>query len=273
MIVYNKQTMPAPEAERKTKMQQRLFQITVIAVFFMLGTAFSRKPPVTLFTIGDSTMASYSADRYPLTGWCQVLQPFFDEQRVRVKNRAISGFSTKSFLDRGHWQAVLDSLMPGDYVFIQFGHNDQKIERPDKYADADGRYRENLTRMVLEARDRKAIPVLMTPIARRRFGENGKLVDTHGRYPDVVREVSDSLEVMLIDMNRLTTAFVNRLGEEASKEVYLWTPPEAKFPEGRMDNTHLSPRGAAAFAQLAVLELADRKSGLRKFVIRKKETK
>jgi lysophospholipase L1-like esterase len=214
------------------------------------------KDPITIYTVGDSTMASYAPDRYPLTGWAQVLQQFFDEKSAIVKNHASSGRSTKSFIAEGRWQAVLDSLKPGDYVFIQFGHNDQKEDSPERYAAPWGEYKENLAKMVNEARAKSATPILLTSIARRKFGESGRLVPTLGEYPDVVKDVSRSLKIQLIDMHKLTTDLINQLGDEHSKEIYLWTPPDQNFPEGRKDDTHLSEKGAVEYAKLVIEELS-----------------
>jgi lysophospholipase L1-like esterase len=230
--------------------------LVFLLILLATGNCVNKEEPITIYTIGDSTMASYAPDRYPLTGWAQVLQQYFDEKSVIVKNHASSGRSTKSFIDEGRWQAVLDSLKPGDYVFIQFGHNDQKIESPDRYAAARGAYKENIERMVVETRAKKAIPVLLTSIARRRFGDDGKLIPTLGEYPEVVKEVSQALNVHFIDMHQLTTDLVNGLGDEPSKEIYLWTPPDENFPEGRKDDTHLSEKGAKEYARLAVSGLS-----------------
>jgi lysophospholipase L1-like esterase len=227
------------------------------------------KDSITIYTVGDSTMASYSPDRYPLTGWAQVLQQFFDEKSAIVKNHASSGRSTKSFISEGRWQAVLDSLKPGDYVLIQFGHNDQKMDSPERYAAPWEEYKSNLERMVNETRSKKATAVLLSSIARRKFGENGILVPTLGEYPDVVKEVSRSMKVHFIDMHQLTTDLVNHLGDEPSKEIYLWTPPDEKFPNGRKDDTHLSEKGAMEFAKLAISGITNLKCALKKHIKKK----
>lgn len=140
---------------------------------------------ITVFTIGDSTMADKKAEVAPETGWCQALPAFMD-QGVIIKNRAVNGRSSKSFITEGRWKAVHDSLKPGDYLFIQFGHNDQKIQDTSRYSEPYTTYRHNLARFVKEAREKGATPVLFTSIVRRKF-ENGFLMDTHGDYPVVVR--------------------------------------------------------------------------------------
>jgi lysophospholipase L1-like esterase len=210
--------------------------------------------PITVFTIGDSTMADKKPDVAPETGWCQAL-PAFVNQNVRVKNRAMNGRSTKSFISEGRWKAVVDSLKAGDYVFIQFGHNDEKTQDSVRYAAPFAAYKENLERFVRETRGKGAIPVLFTPIVRRKFA-NGFLSDTHGDYPKAVRQLAAEMNVLLVDLQMLTAGAVTALGDDASKKMYLWTPPASKFPEGRKDDTHLSVEGANLVAKLAVQQLA-----------------
>lgn len=208
---------------------------------------------ITVFTIGDSTMANKKAEVAPETGWCQVFPEFVD-QTVAIKNRAMNGRSTKNFISEGRWKAVLDSLQSGDYVFIQFGHNDQKIKDSTRYTEPFTSYRTNLERFVRETREKGATPILFTSIIRRKF-ENGFLTDTHGNYPLVVRQVAAEMNVPMVDLQLLTAGAVTALGDEASKGIYLWTPPTDKFPEGRKDDTHLSVEGANLIAKLAAQQL------------------
>lgn len=208
------------------------------------------KPP-TIHCIGDSTMANKKAEVYPETGWCQVVNQFFDET-VTINNYAVNGRSSKSFMDEGRWQLVLDSIQTGDYVFIQFGHNDQKIKSPDRYTEPFGAYSENLSKYVNETREKGATPILFTSIIRRKFDENGKLIDTHGDYLIATRQVAEKLNVPLIDLQKITEKWVNELGDEPSKKMWLWTEPTEKFPKGRQDDTHLREEGAIEIARLAM---------------------
>lgn len=208
---------------------------------------------ITVFTIGDSTMANKKADVAPETGWCQAF-PLFVDQSVEIKNRAMNGRSSKSFITEGRWKWVLDSLKAGDYVFIQFGHNDQKIKDSTRYTEPYTSYRKNLERFVIESREKGAVPILFTSIVRRKF-ENGLLTDTHGAYPMVVREIAAEMNVPLVDLQLLTAGAVTALGEEASKSIYLWCPPTDKFPKERNDDTHLNTNGAKLVAKLAAQQL------------------
>lgn len=207
----------------------------------------------TVWTIGDSTMANKKAEVAPETGWCQAF-PNFVSANVEVKNRAMNGRSSKSFITEKRWQWVLDSLKSGDFVFIQFGHNDEKIQDSTRYTEPFTSYRKNLERFVSETRAKGATPILFTSIVRRKF-ENGMLTDTHGNYPVVTRQVAAAMNVSMIDLQMLTAGAVTAVGEEESKKIYLWTAPTDKFPEGRKDDTHLCTEGANLVAKLAAQQL------------------
>ena len=212
--------------------------------------------PVTLYTIGDSTMApNTKCDEDPGDpgrGWAEPLQQFFDPAQLVVRNCAVSGRSTKSFIDEGRWQKVLDRIVPGDLLLIQFGHNDAKKSDPKRYTDPETTFKENLRRVVNEARGKGATPILATSIVRRQFGKDGTLRDSHGRYVPAAAEVAAELNVPLVDMNRLTGELVLKYGPEESKKLYLYVEPNVaeRFPDGNADDTHLCIRGAEEFAAL-----------------------
>ncbi|HCY40260.1 MAG TPA: rhamnogalacturonan acetylesterase [Prolixibacteraceae bacterium] len=237
-------------------MKQSFLILLIGALLFFVNGIFAQQPTsgkFTVFTIGDSTMASKKAEVAPETGWCQVFPEFVDSS-VEIKNRAVNGRSSKSFITEGRWKAVLDSLKTGDYVFIQFGHNDQKIQDSTRYTEPFTTYRNNLERFVRETREKGATPILFTSIVRRKF-ENGFLIDTHGNYPVATRMVATEMNVPLVDLQMITTGAVTALGEEPSKQIYLWTPPTEKFPKERNDDTHLSVEGARLVAKLAAQQL------------------
>jgi lysophospholipase L1-like esterase len=183
------------------------------------------------------------------------LQQYFDVDEVRVVNLARNGRSTVSFRAEGRWDALLEELKPGDYVFVQFGHNDEKAENPAVYADARTGYPRNLSRFVSEARARGAHAVLLTPVARRRFAADGTLQDTHGAYPDAVRAVARSESVPLIDMERRSSAVLREHGEARSRALFLHVDSAAhhpNYPRGVRDDTHFSPAGAELMAREVV---------------------
>ncbi|HTT56628.1 MAG TPA: rhamnogalacturonan acetylesterase [Opitutaceae bacterium] len=219
----------------------------------ILGAA----PEPKLHLIGDSTMANKPTDPpNPEHGWGQMLPQFFRDPAM-VVNHAVNGRSTKSFIDEGRWQQVLDELHPGDYVLIQFGHNDEKLEDPKRGTTPDGTYADNLRRFVRETRAHGATPLLATPVARRKWDAAGHLVDTHGAYPDAMRRVAREENVPLLELQRLTTAMEEQAGVEGSKKIHLWIKPGeyARLPDGRQDDTHYSEYGATRVAALAVQEM------------------
>ena len=206
-----------------------------------------------IYLVGDSTMANKPVEDNPERGWGQLFPLFFDEG-VTIENNAKNGRSTKNFIREGLWQNVLDKLKPGDYVFIQFGHNDQKISDTNRYAEAHTTYRQNLIRYVAETREKGANPVLLTPVNRRKFDKDGKFIDQHEDYPSVVRSVATEMEVPLIDLHKKSEKVFSELGEEKTKELFLWITPNKykSLPNGKTDNTHFSSEGAILIASLVV---------------------
>ncbi|HRE50527.1 MAG TPA: rhamnogalacturonan acetylesterase [Flavitalea sp.] len=251
------------------------FLLLISGIFL---TAFiQNKKRIVIYSIGDSTMADYDISRlseeyggenYPLRGWMMKLSPFFKET-VIIRNIAKSGRSSKSFRNDGLWDTVIRNIRPGDYVFIQFGHNDQK---PDTARHTDPpAFRENLLNYINEAREKGGRPVLFTSIVRRAFDEKQVLIDTHGEYVTVVRSLAAETHTPLIDLNKMTGDLVEALGPEDSKSLFLHIPPGvfAKLPEGRADDTHLSQKGALEVSRMAVEGIRKLKLPLAKQLKRK----
>jgi DNA sulfur modification protein DndE len=226
-----------------------------LMVFGALLIFYSCHPlqPVCLYLIGDSTVADKPLQDNPERGWGQILPQFFTD-KIRIYNHARNGRSTKSFINEGLWQKVLDSLQSGDFVMIQFGHNDQKISDSTRYADAHGAFRNNMIRFITDARAKGAQPVLITPVVRRRFDEQGKFYDVHGDYPGVVREIAKERHVPLIDLHQASREMITREGVEGSKRIFLWLEPGqyTMYPQGKQDNTHFTEYGARCMALLVV---------------------
>ena len=211
----------------------------------------------TIYTIGDSTMADKkNPEENPEHGWVQVLPQFFNAD-VKIDNRAVNGRSTRSFINEKRWDSIYKYLEKGDYVFIQFGHNDQKINDPKRYTNPHTAYRYNLIRFVTETKEKGAIPVLFSSIVRRKFNEEGTLVDTHGEYPLAVRLVAQEYQVTFIDLQFLSEQLEESYGGEDSKKLHLHFEPGENlyYPDGKHDDTHLSKLGAIEIAKLAVAEL------------------
>jgi len=240
-------------------------------VLFVPSSIVSAKEPITVYLAGDSTMAQKLPEKRPETGWGEFLQAFFDDQKVKVENHAKNGRSTRTFIEEKLWQRIIEKLKPGDYVFIQFGHNDSSKEKVERYASPD-EYRANLVRFISEVRERNAGPVLLTPVMRRRFDKDGKFYDTHGVYPDIVRAVAVESRVPLIDMHRLSERVIKQCGVEGSKALFLHLKPNenANYPNGVTDNTHFTPLGAETLAALVVGELQTSKLDLAKRLLKSK---
>ncbi|MFN4365725.1 rhamnogalacturonan acetylesterase [Chryseobacterium hispalense] len=244
-------------------MKKIFLLFSIVISTFMLA---QKKP--TLFLIGDSTMANKeNPDKNPEHGWGQVLDQFFTTG-IEIQNHAMNGRSSKSFRTEGRWNTIEKQLKKGDFVIIQFGHNDQKVKDSTKFTNPYTQYRANLERYVKEARAKGAIPILMTSIVRRNFNENGVLVDTHKEYPLIVRLVADDLHVPFVDMQLLTEQLEVSYGPENSKKLHLHYKEgeEPYYPKGKDDDTHLSKQGADLVAQLAVNSLKSMKTGLEKFI-------
>src|SRR5437016_2807611 len=243
-----------------------------ILIFVMLAPVSGqieavKQRPIKLYLAGDSTMAQKLPAKRPETGWGEMLSQFFQDGKVIIDNRAQNGRSTRTFISEGRWQAIVDALRPGDYVFIQFGHNDESKEKTDRYTPpAD--YRNNLIRFVSEVRDKKATPVLLTPVMRRRFDKEGKLQDTHGEYPDIVRSIAAEYKVALIDMHRSSAAVLAKYGAEESRKLFLQLKPNENpnYPNGIEDNTHFNPLGAKVMASLAVERVRESRLPLVKYL-------
>lgn len=231
-----------------------VFFRAIIFVFSMTAVALAAP---TLHLIGDSTMADKPKEpANPETGWGQALPVWLKPEAGRVVNYAMNGRSTQSFIHEGRWAKVVAALQPGDFVIIQFGHNDEKVDKPAVYAAPRGAYQENLRRFVRETRAHGATPLLATPVARRKWNERGELVDTHGDYPAALRAVAAEENVPLLELNGLTTELERSHGVEGSKRLHLHYAGGvyARWPEAVKDDTHFSEYGATRVAALAVQE-------------------
>ncbi len=201
----------------------------------------------------------------PERGWGFVLPGFFTEE-VRIENHARNGRSTKSFIDEGRWQKVVDKLHKGDYVFIQFGHNDAKPDSA-RHTTPGTTFDDNLRRFINETKAKGAYPILFNSIVRRNF-VNDTLTDTHGEYREAPRRIAKEMNIPFIDHNTLTHNWVSSMGDEASRQYFMWVEPNtlACCPDGKQDNTHLNIKGAKIVAHMAVNELAKKVPALQPYI-------
>ncbi|SDL82659.1 rhamnogalacturonan acetylesterase [Sediminibacillus halophilus] len=222
---------------------------------------------IRIFLAGDSTVSDYGKHRAPQAGWGQALPRFF-ETGVVVFNRAAGGKSSKSFITEGRLDEINRDLQPGDYLFIQFGHNDSKPET-ERHTDPFTTYQNCLKQYVTVARQNQAFPVLLTPVQRRYFSENGSLQETHGDYPAAMRELAHMESVPLIDLTKKTTVLLEKSGDIASRKLFMWFEPgeEENYPNGVQDNTHFNEQGAEEIAGLVCRCLKTMKLPLADYLI------
>lgn len=213
--------------------------------------------PLTVHLLGDSTMANKPViPANPERGWGQMLPMYFKDS-VRVENYAQNGRSSKTFIAEGRWDKVLAALKPGDYVIIQFGHNDEKTNDVKRGTAPFGEFTTNLVRFIHETREGKATPILATPVARRKFDAAGKLTDTHGDYPKAVRAVAEAEKAPLLELCAATEKLLQQLGPDSSKRWFDWIPAGefARDSKALEDDTHFNAYGASRVCDLAAAEL------------------
>ena len=268
-------------------------KLFAIVVTLLLLTAATPDKTTTIFVIGDSTAANKDiSGGKQERGWAMALQCYFDDN-ILVDNHAVNGRSSKSFIDEGRWDKVLQKMKPGDYVIIQFGHNDEK-PKADRHTDPGSTFDYNLAKFVRETREHGGIPVLMNCVVRRNFFvqapendddeklrtetfqdgvkmvEGDSLIDTHGLYRVAPRDVAQRMNCHFVDANQITHDLEQGLGTEASKKLHMWFRPseEPTEPQGKQDNTHYSVYGATVVANLLADALCDEIPILRPYRIK-----
>ena len=267
--------------------------LSVIAALVLVFSAAVEDKTTTIFIIGDSTAAKKDLSTgSPERGWGMALQCYFDSAYIRVDNHAVNGRSSKSFIDEGRWDKVLSAMKPGDYVIIQFGHNDEK-PAVERHTDPGSTFDYNLAKFVRETRERGGIPILMNPVVRRNFAqkplkndddeklrnttfadgsklvEGDSLIDTHGLYKVAPRDVARRMNCHFIDANQITHDLEQSLGVEGSKKIHMWYKPgeEPSLPQGRQDNTHYNIYGAQVVAKLLAEALIEEIPVLSKYYV------
>lgn len=260
----------------------------VVTLFCMLLTSSTKQ--ITIFIIGDSTAANKSNYKTnPERGWGMVLQGFYDA-RILVDNHAVNGQSSKSFIDDGRWKKVIDKVKPGDYVFIQFGHNDEK-PNPKRHTDPGSTFDDNLRKFCRETMANGGHPVLFNAVVRRNFmrkvdstvedeslrsvkyGDeevnSDTLIDTHGAYLFPPKYIAKELGVPFVDANRVTHDIEQGMGIEGSRKLHMWLKPGEveSIPDGRKDNTHYNIYGARVVAEALAKAIAIEVPALKKYFI------
>ena len=269
--------------DAKVKEDAGVFTLIINYITYEYLPEKAPKAKPTLFLASDSTVQSYDQFHYPQAGWGQVFYRYFNDGNLTeelmspdlmypqnhiyetphadIENRSIGARSARSFINEGKWDRLLSRTAPGDFCFIQWGHNDATAVRPNRYvAPADFGFW--LKKYIRSCRARKVVPVLVTPIARRNCdGANGTFVASFGKYADVMLALGESDHVPVIDLCRLSVDYLNEIGPEESKLIYLWAAPDAypdsAYANGVSDNTHLQEYGATIYAGLVAKAIKD----------------
>jgi pectinesterase len=231
-------------------------KIIVVAIILSVAFAFPSKK-TKVYMIGDSTMCLYPTKQLPINGWGMPFANYFDSA-ITIDNRARGGRSTRTFISEGRWQPIADSLEEGDYVLIQFGHNDESSQPQyaDRYTPVPD-FKTNLVRFITETRSKKAIPVLITPVSRRNFDKQGNAKETHIEYTKAVFEIGGQYKVPVIDLDKMSRDLYQQMGPEKAKWMFmeLDSAEHPNYPVGRHDNTHFNEYGARRMAELVLNDL------------------
>jgi lysophospholipase L1-like esterase len=233
------------------------YKLLTLPLCLLLVFAGVPKKKIKIYLIGDSTMCNYGPDRAPLTGWGMPFVNFFDST-VTIDNRARGGRSTRTFISENRWQPIADSLQEGDYVLMQFGHNDEAKEEKykDRYTPVPD-YKTNLGRFITESRAKKAIPVLVTPVSRMKFNKDGKAEETHQEYSAAVWEVARQYNAPVIDLDAKSRELLQQFGAANAKLLFMQLDSleHPNYPSGQKDNTHFNDYGARLMAELVLAEI------------------
>lgn len=245
--MYHKKNSKTPKHGKITVFRK----ISILSLLGLMSFTLLKEKKITVYLIGDSTVSNKAINTYPETGWGMPFQYYFDSSVV-INNPAKNGASTRTFMEQGRWKSVMRTLKAGDYVFIQFGHNDE-VPTKGSYTPPK-QFQYNLLKFVEDTRGKGAIPVLITPVARRRFDSSGNVVETHPLYANLVREVASANHVPCIDLDKMSRTLIQKLGPHDSQ--FLWLNlskgENPHYPNGRVDNTHFNELGARKMAELVL---------------------
>jgi lysophospholipase L1-like esterase len=236
-------------------------KVIVPSILIFMAFFLSEKKKITIWLCGDSTMSIKEKRVHPETGWGMPFAYFWDST-VTIENLARNGRSTRSFREEKIWDRFLNKGGEGDFVFIQFGHNDEVPAK--KTYTTETEFKSNLKKFISETKIKRAMPVLLTPVARRKFDAQGKIEGTHDVYSQIVRDVANEESVYLIDLDIKSQQLYQQMGVEHSKLLFLHLEPgeHPNYPNGKEDNTHFSELGARLIAQIVLSEIRSLIPGL-----------
>jgi lysophospholipase L1-like esterase len=242
---------------------------TIFLLLITIAFGFPVKKKIKILMAGDSTMAVKQPRAFPETGWGMPFVYFWDSS-ITVIDKAKNGASTKTFIADGLWESIMQNAEAGDYIFIQFGHNDEVPTK--KSFTTENEYRTNLIKFISDSRSKNATPVLLTPVARRKFDSTGQIEGTHEAYSQLVRNVAAEEKVILIDLDKKSQVLYQQLGMEKSQLLFLHLQKgeHPNYPDGKEDNTHFSELGARLVAQLVLHEIKEKIPELTQRIVSRK---
>ncbi|CAG7627410.1 rhamnogalacturonan acetylesterase [Paenibacillus allorhizosphaerae] len=197
--------------------------------------------PTTLYIAGDSTVQTYGADRAPQAGWGQFIAEYFTDD-LRFVNRAIGGRSSRTFIEEGRLEAILNEIKENDYLLVQMGHNDSTVSKPERYTEPYGAYKQYLKMYIEGARLRKSNPILFTPVGRLHY-EDGAFINDFPDYCHAMKQVAGELEVPIVDLMARSLEQYTQLGYERATRLFM-------ISSNGTDCTHITEEGAKCIANL-----------------------
>ena len=251
-------------------MKTKSTALAFLLCFSTFTLLFSQQKKVKIYLVGDSTMCLYDDSRFPQEGWGMPFVHFFDDT-VTIENHAKGGRSSRSFIEENRWQPIVDSLKTGDYVLIQFGHNDAQNSKnhPDRKTTPD-EYKKYIGKYISETRAKKANPVIISPVTRWKFDSEGKAEESHAPYLKALMEVAMEFHVPFIDLDTKSRELLDKMGKECSRHLYMYFEPGEyfKFPDGYPDNTHFTEFGARKMAEIVLNDISLQDLELAKHIIK-----
>ncbi|WP_126973718.1 rhamnogalacturonan acetylesterase [Gynurincola endophyticus] len=235
--------------------------ILCFSLIALIGLTAFWQQPITLWLMGDSTMSVKEPKAYPEMGWGVAFTSFWNNS-VKVENHAKNGRSTKTFIEENRWKEIGEKMKAGDYLFIQFGHNDE-VPAKKSYTDPQA-FEKNIQLFVSTAKSKNVIPVLITPVSRRGYDSVNVFHPNHETYSPIVKKVARETKTILIDLDQLSQALMQQLGPESSKHLFLYLKPgeHPNYPQGKTDDTHFNEYGARLIAQLVLQQIKQQIPGL-----------
>ncbi|KJD31101.1 hypothetical protein PK35_16635 [Tamlana nanhaiensis] len=254
---------------------KKSFQATVFIALLSTFTLLAQNKKTTIYLVGDSTMCLYDDSRFPQEGWGMPFANFFNAS-AKIENHAKGGRSSRSFIEENRWQPIVDSLQAGDYVLIQFGHNDAQNSKdhPDRKTTPN-EYKTYLKKYITESQSRKAKPIIITPVTRWRFNNHDKAQACHTPYSNAAKEVAIENNIPLIDLDQKSRELLNSMGKDASRYLFMYFNEGEffKFPNGYPDDTHFTDFGARKMAEIVLNDILKQELDLANFLIKPYERK